>query len=70
MKTSSLFVVAATAALFPVASLQAAVVSHNTGSLGAAAHGSHDDTVTFGLGAVSAGGDQAAFYGTFTSVPH
>jgi hypothetical protein len=53
--------------------VQAATISPNTGSLGAPANGSNADTVTFGPGAVSAGGDQAAVYdgvtGTKTTVP-
>ena len=52
---------------------RAATVSPNTGSLGAAANGSNNDSVTFVAGAVSAGGDLAASYnglsGVNTSVP-
>src|SRR6476469_3275668 len=47
--------------------------SINTGSLGAAANGTDSDTVTFGPGAVTAGGDKSAVYngvtGTNTTVP-
>jgi len=41
---------------------RATTVSYNTGSLGAAANGTNADSVTFGPGAVSAGGDQGASY--------
>jgi hypothetical protein len=48
-------------------------VSVNTGSLGAVANGTDSGTVTYGPGAVTAGGDQAAVYdgvaGTKTTVP-
>src|SRR4051794_11882743 len=48
-------------------------VSTNTGSLGAAANGTNAASVTFGPGAVTTGGDQAAVYnntnGTTTTVP-
>jgi len=64
---------AAVALVFGAAAVQAATISPNTGSLGAPANGSNADTVTFGPGAVSAGGDQAAVYdgvtGTKTTVP-
>src|SRR5438093_1359338 len=50
-----------------------AAVSPNTGSLGSAADGTHNGNVTFGPGAVTAGGDQSAVYdgvaGTNTVVP-
>lgn len=52
---------------------RATTVSVNTGSLGSAANGTNADPVTFGPGAVTAGGDMAAVYngvgGTNTSVP-
>jgi hypothetical protein len=44
------------------ASVHAASNSPNTGSLGASADGTNSDAVTFGPGAVAAGGDQAAVY--------
>src|SRR6476661_1003264 len=40
----------------------ATTVSPNTGSLGSAANGTNADSVTFGPGAVSAGGDRSAVY--------
>ena len=62
----------ATVLLF-AASAQAATVSPNTGSLGSGADGTNSDAVTFGAGAVAAGGDQGANYneaaGTNTTVP-
>ena len=52
---------------------QAQVVSPNTGSLGSSANGTNSAAVTFGPGAVTAGGDQSAIYngitGTTTTVP-
>src|SRR3954465_10032794 len=69
---SSGFCVAAVALLFAAAA-QAATISPNTGSLGSAANGTNADTVTFGPGAVTNGGDQSAVYdgvtGTKTTVP-
>jgi hypothetical protein len=59
---------ASVALLFGAAVTQAATISPNTGSLGSAANGSNSDTVAFGPGAVSAGGDLSAVYnGVFTT---
>ena len=55
---------------FSAATASAASLSFNSGSLGAAANGTDADGVTFGPGAVSAGGDLAAVYphsGTVTT---
>src|SRR3954470_16477056 len=64
---------AAVALFFGTAAAQAATISPNTGSLGSAANGSNADTVTFGPGAVTNGGDRSAVYdgvtGTKTTVP-
>jgi hypothetical protein len=64
--------ITSSAVLFAATAAQAASVSPNTGSLGAAANGANTDPVTFGPGAV-AGGDQSAVYdgvaGTKTTVP-
>jgi hypothetical protein len=53
--------------------VHATTVAQNTGSLGAAANGTHADAVTFGQGAVTAGSDLTAVYngqaGTNTTVP-
>ena len=71
MKTRSLATLCAIA-LLPLTALRATTTSYNTGSLGAAANGTNADPVTFGAGAVTAGGDQAAYYnapGVSTSVP-
>jgi len=66
-------VVAALALLISAAGARATTVSPNTGSLGSAANGTNADSVTFGPGAVGAGGDQSAVYdgvaGTKTTVP-
>ena len=51
---------------------EAATVSLNTGSLGSAANGTNADLVTQGPGAITSGGDLAAFYnavGATTTVP-
>jgi hypothetical protein len=65
---------AAVALLWGASAVQAATVSPNTGSLGAAANGTNADAVTSGPGAVAAGGDLSAVYngvgGTNTVVPH
>jgi hypothetical protein len=65
---------AAVGLLFGTTAARATSVSPNTGSLGAAANGTNADNVTFGPGAVSAGGDQTAVYpGVFggnTIVPY
>lgn len=62
------------ALLFGAATTRAATISYNTGSLGSAANGTNADPVTFGPGAVTAGGDLSAVYngvsGTRTVVPH
>src|SRR5689334_18676092 len=59
--------------LFAGSVAHATTVSPNTGSLGSAANGTNADTVSFGPGAVTAGGDQAAVYnntnGTNTVIP-
>jgi hypothetical protein len=59
--------------LGPTAATGATTISLNTGSLGPAANGTNADPVTFGPGAVTAGGDQTAIYdgvsGTNTIVP-
>jgi hypothetical protein len=64
---------AAAGSLFAVPAAYAASNSPNTGSLGATADGTNADTVTFGPGAVTAGGDSAAIYtgaaGSITSIP-
>ena len=44
------------------AAVHATTVSYNTGSLGPAANGTNADPVTFVVGVVTAGGDQAASY--------
>jgi len=67
-------VVAGTALFFTGVTANAAAVSTNTGSLGAAANGTNAATVTTGPGAVFAGNDLAAVYptnanGTNTTVP-
>ena len=71
---ASIFALTAIGLLFAATSAHATTVSPNTGSLGAAANGTNADAVTFGPGAVNAGGDQAAFYneaaGTTTVVNH
>lgn len=63
----------AAALVLAAASAHAATTSPNTGSLGAAANGTNADSVTFGPGAVTAGGDSAATYtgatGSITSIP-
>lgn len=74
MKTRSAFaLLAALPLLVAGTSVTASTVAYNTGSLGAAANGTNADPVTFGPGAVAAGGDQAAIYngagGTNTSIP-
>jgi hypothetical protein len=46
----------------------AASVSFNSGSLGVAANGTDANGVTFGAGAVAAGGDQAAYYNNTSGV--
>jgi concanavalin A-like lectin/glucanase superfamily protein len=70
---SSRLWLAAVALLFGAAAARASTVSPNTGLLGSAADGTNADSVTFGPGAVSAGGDQSAVYdgvtGTKTTVP-
>ena len=53
---------AALALLVSATAARAATVSPNTGSLGSAADGTNADTVTFGPGALNAGGDQSAVY--------
>ena len=64
---------AAGALLLGAATVRAATISPNTGSLGSAADGTHSDTVTFGPGAVTAGADESAVYsgvtGSRTVVP-
>ncbi len=71
-RSTSILSVATIGLLF-AASAGATTVSPNTGSLGSAANGTNADTVTFGPGAVTAGGDQSAVYdgvsGTNTMVP-
>jgi hypothetical protein len=71
--SSSIFGLAAVALLFGAAAAQAASVSPNTGSLGAAGNGTNADAVTTGPGAVGAGADQSAVYngtpGTNTIIP-
>jgi hypothetical protein len=56
------FWLAAVGLLVGAAAAQAASVSPNTGSLGPSANGTNADSVTFGPGAVSAGGDPSAVY--------
>jgi hypothetical protein len=64
---------AAIALLLGASAARATTISPNTGSLGSAADGTNADNVTFGPGAVSAGGDQSAVYpgvlGQNTTVP-
>src|SRR4051794_35546850 len=66
---------AAVGLLFVGTTARATTISPNTGSLGSAANGTNSDPVTFGPGAVTAGGDQSAVYignvnnGTHTNVP-
>jgi uncharacterized protein (TIGR03382 family) len=71
---SARFTSAAVLLLFAATAAHAATISPNTGSLGSAADGTNADTVTFGPGAVTAGGDESAVYtgvsGSNTVVPH
>jgi hypothetical protein len=70
----SLLSLAAVGFLFAGSAAQATTVSPNTGGLGSAANGTNADSVTFGPGAVTAGGDRSAVYdglsnNSNTSVP-
>jgi hypothetical protein len=64
---------AAAAVLLTTVAAHATTPSLNTGSLGAAADGVNADSVTFGSGVVTAGGDQTALYtgaaGSNTTIP-
>jgi hypothetical protein len=59
---SNVCLAAAAALTLVAASAHATTPSLNTGSLGSAANGTNADPVTFGAGAVAAGGDSSAFY--------
>jgi len=67
-RTSALWL-AAVGLLFWVPVAHATSVSPNTGSLGSSANGTNADGVTFGPGAVTAGGDLSAVYDGATASP-
>jgi hypothetical protein len=64
---------AAVGLLYAGSVAHATTISPNTGSLGSAANGTNANSVTFGPGVVTAGGDQSAVYdgiaGTNTVIP-